>query len=241
MTAVLRWAVRVHKWFALVVGIQIFIWIIGGVVMSILPIERVRGEHHMAPAPTGVLDPSSMVSMTEAVQAAGASGQVTAIALQTWQGRSVYNVARADGGSALVDARTGARITPVDRETAIEIARADYAGEPEIAAVEFFPEPTGEYRVAGGAWRIDFADGEGTRIYVAPDTGLVMARRNDVWRVYDFFWMLHIMDYRDRENFNNWLVRIAAMLGLVTALAGLVVLFVKMSRSIRLAQSRKLR
>ena len=42
--AVLRWAVRIHKWVALIVGLQIVLWVAGGVVMSVIPIEQVRGE-----------------------------------------------------------------------------------------------------------------------------------------------------------------------------------------------------
>ena len=51
--ALLRWTIRIHKWLALLVGIQIILWIAGGVVMSVLPLREVRGEHNMAePAET---------------------------------------------------------------------------------------------------------------------------------------------------------------------------------------------
>ena len=53
-----------------------------------------------------------------------------------------------------------------------------------------------EYRGALPAWRVDFEDGEGRSIYVAADTGAVTARRSTLWRVYDFLWGLHIMDWR---------------------------------------------
>ena len=41
-----------------------------------------------------------------------------------------------------------------------------------------------------------------------------------MWRFYDFFWMLHIMDYRGRDNFNNPLLRAFALTGLAFALSG---------------------
>ena len=44
-----RWAVRIHKWLALIVGIQIILWIVGGFGMAVLDIEKVRGEHLVAP------------------------------------------------------------------------------------------------------------------------------------------------------------------------------------------------
>lgn len=234
MTAVLRWTIRVHKWVALIVGIQIVLWIMGGVVMSILPLERVRGEHNIAERDELVIDPSELITPEAAAAALELDDGVAEIRLQAWQGRPVYNVYRSDWTSSLVDARTGERLTPISRETAIEIARADHAGDPEIAAVEFFEEPTWEYRRPGAAWRISFADGEGTRLYVSPDTGLVMARRNDDWRLFDFFWMLHIMDYEERENFNNPLLITASLFALITVLAGLLLLVLRMQRLVRM-------
>jgi len=233
MTGILRWTVRIHKWLALIVGIQIVLWIAGGVVMSVLPLERVRGEHHMAEPEALTLRPAELITPQDALDALDRTGGALEVRLQAWQGRPVYNVYDANWSSVLVDAVTGERLTPVSRETAIEIAQADYAGDPDIAAVEYFEEPTWEYRRPGAAWRISFADGEGTRIYVSPNSGLVTARRNDNWRVFDFFWMLHIMDYKEREDFNHPLLISASIFALVTVLAGLLLLVLRMQRLMR--------
>ena len=56
-----------------------------------------------------------------------------------------------------------------------------------------------DYNIEQAATRVDFADGEGTRLYISTSTGEVIARRNDVWRFYDFFWMLHIRRGRPRS------------------------------------------
>ncbi|GLK53914.1 MULTISPECIES: hypothetical protein [Alphaproteobacteria] len=151
MTSFLRWTIRIHKWIALIVGIQIILWVAGGVVMTVLSIESVRGEHNIAqPAPVAIL-PAELISPERAVEAINPDGIVTEIHLQAWQGRPVFNVLRADGASSLVDARTAEVITPITRDTAIAVASSDYAGEPEIEAVEYFEEPTWEYRRAGPA------------------------------------------------------------------------------------------
>ena len=110
------------------------------------------------------------------------------------------------------------------------VALADYAGDAPIAIVEYFEEPTWEYRRSGPAWRVSFDDGEGTRLYVSEATGQVTARRNDVWRVFDFFWMLHIMDYKEREDFNHPLLISFSALALISVLAGLVLLIIRMRR-----------
>ncbi|WP_304074773.1 PepSY domain-containing protein [Maricaulis maris] len=239
MTVLLRWTLRIHKWLALVVGIQIVLWIAGGVVMSALPLDRVRGEHNIAEFTAPALDVSGVLPVQAALSDLALGGALEAIDLRVWQGRVVYRVTELSGASVLVDAETGERLTPISREMAIEIASADHADRPEIAAVRFFDEPSWEYRRSGSAWRIDFADGEGTRIYVSPETGMVTARRNDTWRVFDFFWMLHIMDYEERENFNNPLLITASVFALVTVLAGLLLLVLRLQRLVRMELARR--
>ncbi|WP_420430716.1 PepSY domain-containing protein [Hyphobacterium sp.] len=235
MTTLLRWTIRVHKWIALIVGIQIVLWVMGGVVMSVIPIERVRGEHNIAEPASTPIDPATVIAIGQAAEAAFPGLPVRTAHLQLWQGQPVWNVVVEGGRSRLVDAVTGEVITPISRDRAIEIAVADYAGDPEISAVEYFEEPTWESRRPGPTWRINFNDGEGTRIYVSETSGLVVARRNDAWRLYDFFWMLHIMDYQERENFNNPLVITAAIFALVTVFAGFVLLILRMQRLLRMA------
>ena len=44
---VLRLSTQLHKWIALAVGIQVLFWVAGGLVMTAIPIETVRSEHHV--------------------------------------------------------------------------------------------------------------------------------------------------------------------------------------------------
>jgi uncharacterized iron-regulated membrane protein len=77
---------------------------------------------------------------------------------------------------------------------------------------------------------VSFDDRLKTRLYISPETGEIESRRNKIWRLYDFFWMLHIMDYDERENFNNPLLKIAAVTGTLFAVTGfylVIVLFLK--------------
>ena len=65
------------------------------------------------------------------------------------------------------------------------------------------------------------------------DTGQVRARRNEMWRWFDTFWMLHIMDYKTRDNFNHPVLIGFAGLALVSALAGFILLILRIQRSLR--------
>ena len=51
-------------------------------------------------------------------------------------------------------------------------------------------------------------------------TGELVSRRHDLWRTFDFVWMFHIMDYDDRQDVNNILIRIFTWMGVATAATG---------------------
>ena len=95
-------------------------------------------------------------------------------------------------------------------------------GEARAVRVERVTANSPEYRAALPAWRVDFDDGANRSVYVAADTGIVLARRSTLWRVYDFLWALHIMDWRDHEDFNSPLLIAATALGLVVIVTGVV-------------------
>ena len=107
---------------------------------------------------------------------------------------------------------------------AARIAEADHAGDARAARVERITANDSEYRGALPAWRVDFDDGANRSLYVAADTGAVTARRSTLWRVYDFLWGLHIMDWRGHEDFNHPLLIVATLLALIVTIAGIVLL-----------------
>jgi len=74
---------------------------------------------------------------------------------------------------------------------------------------------------------VTFADPERTNVFIAADTGEITAVRTANWRLYDFFWGLHIMDWTDHENFNSWWLLTFAIAGLVLGLMGTILLFMR--------------
>lgn len=71
-------------------------------------------------------------------------------------------------------------------------------------------------------WKVSFSEPESLSLYLDPWTGEILARRTDRWRLFDFLWMLHIMDFDTRDDFNHPLLQVAALLGLIVALSGFV-------------------
>lgn len=204
-----------HKWLGLVAAIQIGLWMASGLVMSWFPIEEVRGEHNIRASARAAIDTHGLVTL-----GALDTGPFVQATLRLMADIPVFEVKGVDEDVTIYDARTGERLSPLGEEAARRIALADFAGQGSIARAELVTDPEIEYRGKVPVWLFVFDDSEGTHLYVSPETGRVVARRNDVWRLYDFFWMLHIMDYSEREDFNHPTVIAFAALGLAVALTG---------------------
>lgn len=153
--------------------------------MTVIPIERVRGEHHVPEAVATALPTAELLSLTEAAARAGVA-PTKAELRQTPRG-PVWVLSPAKSDAAVLDARTGARLAPYGADQARAFAQRAYRGDGSpvrVALLSRAPQETGK---DGALWRVDFADAERTTLYLAPLTGEVVSRRSGLWRFYDFF------------------------------------------------------
>jgi len=216
------WA-KIHKWLALLMAVQILFWFVSGLFFAIFPIERVRSEHAIAehaPAPVA-LDQAS-VGLQRLAGGGVAPGEK--VELRSLLGQPVALLSGGGARPRLYDLASGRRLSPIPMTFAARIAEADHAGDSRAVRVERITANDSEYRGPLPAWRVDFDDGANRSLYVAADTGAVTARRSTLWRVYDFLWGLHIMDWRGHEDFNNPLLILATILALIVTVAGIVLL-----------------
>jgi uncharacterized iron-regulated membrane protein len=212
---------KIHKWLALVMAIQILFWFASGLFFAVFPIERVRSEHAIATPPPAPVDLGAAAAGLARLAGAGvAPGEK--VELRSLLGRPVALLSGGEGRPRLYDLATGRLLSPVPVALAARIAEADHRGDARAARVERVIANDSEYRGALPAWRVDFEDGANRTLYVAADSGAVTARRSTLWRVYDFLWGLHIMDWRGHEDFNNPLLILATLLGLVVIVTGII-------------------
>lgn len=221
---------QAHRILGLLVGLQLLLWVSGGAVMSLLKIEEVRGETRRAHAAPALLpDPSGLLAPAELFARTGRPA-ATQLMLTTLLQQPVYRVEGPDG-TWLADAVSGEKLSPLNADWARRLALADYAGAGVLVAVDWITTPDTEYRGRSlPLWRVRFEDDRQTTLYVSADTGQVVARRNQLWRVFDFFWMLHIMDYDEREDFNHPLLVAFALSALLFVFSGLGLLLAHYGR-----------
>ena len=140
--------------------------------------------------------------------------------LKRFMGKDVYEVHDASG-TELVDARTGTPLGMLDEAAARELASSLYHGDAQLTSLRLLNQAPKEVATRPvPMWQANFGDRGATTLYLSPQTGELLAKRHNLWRMYDFLWMFHIMDYEKRTNVNNTLLRVASSVGVAFALSG---------------------
>ncbi len=202
MTIKSIWLRRIHKWVGLVIGLQFLIWAISGTAMALLDMKQVAGGE-MAEMAVPALPLSG--SAWPRIQQALAGEPINMLSIQSLPQGQTLSLSTAKG-VRLFSAVTGKPVT-IDRTTAAAIASAAHPSSAAISAVRPLREinfAVREHKLP--IWQIDFRDEVNSSYYVSGTTGELLERRNDTWRWWDFFWMLHNMDYSERTSFNHPLI-----------------------------------
>ena len=225
MTVKSIWLRRIHKWVGLVIGLQVLMWAISGTAMALLPMDEVAGGAEAAAMPPPLPAATPAWPVIGALAGEGVSALRTRIVL----GRQLLEVTR-DGETVLLDPATG-RPQPIGASQAGAIAAAAHPGgaSPTSArALASLPLAVREHALP--IWQVDFADRERSSYFISGTTGEILERRNDSWRWWDFFWMLHNMDYASRTSFNHPLIIMAGLAMAWLATTGFWLLFRTMWR-----------
>ncbi|WP_296815502.1 PepSY domain-containing protein [Brevundimonas sp.] len=225
-----------HKWIGLVVAVQVVFWVLGGLIMVALPIERVRGEHRAAELEPAALDVASAVSLDQAVAAAG--GQAIQATLAATPRGAVWTVTPPEGAPVRLSAGSGRPLPPMEPDEASRLAALQYAGPGQPVGSELLPQAPRETGREGPLWRVDFDDPESTRFYLDPETGAVVSRRSDLWSFFDLMWRLHILDFDTGENINSWWLLLIAGVTVVLVVTGLILLWIRIGRDIQARRRR---
>jgi len=220
----IRWF---HKWFGLVLGLQFLLWAVSGTAMAMLDHHKVTGGDALR-APAALTAPAEPLALARVAEAVGAP--VLQLTLKPLFDRYVYEAITPDG-VRLVDAVAGRRIV-IDEAKARELAVARFSGDAPVTSVERVDRVTLETRdLPLPIWRVEFADKERSTLLVSEPTGEVLAVKNNTWRLWDIFWMIHIMDYTERQSFNHPLIVTVATGTIWLALSGVILLFRSFRRS----------
>ena len=193
---------KIHRYLSIFIAIQLLLWTVSGIYFAFNKIEMVRGEQYRLPLDTE------------------------------------YRIFKRLGEEIIETNENGLKtyLTHPDKlpvknllpEEAITIAKEKTSLIPiEVSFIE--KEERGvEYRGRRlPIYKISTDTTDGINIYLDPITGDIAAIRSDSWRAWDLLWALHIMDYQDRDNINNILLKIFSVLALISSITGIILFFKK--------------
>jgi len=215
-----------HRWLGLFTSIQLLLWTVSGLFFTVPDITDVRGEQYrlskdnleiesspknLAPIQSIIKNDSDFMDEDFKI--------ILKKRAQSW----VYEVQSSNKKTKIFNAFNGQQLSSISQSEAIWVVDNKTTMKP--IGVELINEPKigSEYRGRDlPLYRVRVEKPESGAVYIDPTTGDIMAIRTTLWRAWDFLWSLHIMDYRERDDFSHWLIRIFAALSVLTVVSGIV-------------------
>jgi uncharacterized iron-regulated membrane protein len=220
---------RTHRYLGVFIGIQFLFWTLGGLYFSWSDMDYIHGDYQRKASPMLKVDDSLVAPnrVLENLAAQHPIDQISSIQLIDILGRPCYRVEIVHGMHHkqffLADAISGKLRPALSKVEAVKMAAEQFVGQPRVTKVDYLSATNGhhEYRESPlPAYAIRFDHPSKTTVYVATEMGAVTKFRNEKWRIFDFLWMLHTMDYQSRDNIGNVLLRVFSILGLCTIASG---------------------
>ena len=214
------------------IGIQFLIWAVSGLYMVTMDIHYIHGE-------TLIKKQQRALELTEAAYSLNTLvadyPQASGISLVSRMDDQVFVFSNGDQGKIALDAATGVQMPAINESTAQQIARFHYAGVAEITATRLITSasdmPTELSARHLPVWQVTFDELAEPTFYINQNTGILVIKRHNYWRIFDWMWRFHIMDYDDGENVSNWFLFVIALLGISAVITGAVLTYYRVFRS----------
>jgi|TARA_B100001540_G_scaffold99140_1_gene89216 hypothetical protein len=203
-----------HKYLSLIISVQLLLWTISGIYFAFNKIELVRGEQYIIEDNPSALDIESLniSSNTKGIEVFKRLNQwIVKVEMnagfkyQDLLGNEVYELSP---NQAIEVVKLKTTLSPIDVIKINESsARSEFRGR------------------SLPIYKIKTNSSDDSNVYVDVMSGKIVAIRSDSWRVWDFLWGAHIIDYRERDNINNILLKIFSILALLSSLSGIALFF----------------
>lgn len=213
---------RWHRWMGVVIGVQLLFWVASGAYFAWFSEDFIKGQDRSAKFTPSVLQvqalaPLSLLKLPE-------NFQTTALQVESTPRGEVYRLQDSEGKKLFFDGRTGASLEVLDSTEALRLALTQEKTA-KAQNIVLLNEPIEEYKGQVPVYQILLDDGRSTHLYADPYTGKVITRRNTYWRIYDFLWMLHILDFKERDDHNNAIIRGLSLAALGVIASGYFLFF----------------
>lgn len=218
---------KLHKWAAVLVGVQFLIWLGTGLYFNRMDHHKAAGHTYRARVHSDLQ--WQQLPLQEPAMVLQQNATAVAVNLIDLAGKPYYLLQHQRGLYAhfantysLVDALSGEAVT-LDDAFARQMAAASYNGPGHIISAELLQPPIADLRKERNpVWQVNFADDINTSVYVDAGSGRIAGHSDDHKRLADFFLKLHFMDYANQGSFNNVFMMLFAFVALWLSGTGLV-------------------
>ncbi|MFG6447647.1 hypothetical protein ACG0Z6_05250 [Roseateles sp. BYS180W] len=225
-----------------VVAPQVLAWVLGGLLFAWMPFKAWVKAADTVQRPALNVDAALLVQQMALPHEATRQelAQLGTVSAAAW-------VMAAEGPALKLNTAEGERwltmqgqwLEPPTQAAVLRRAQQVYRGSGQVLEIEQLAQVprsllwVQELRHRGAVWRVQFDDKLHTRLYFDARSGEFLVARTRAWVLYDLMWRLHVMDYSEGEDFNNPLLRAAALLALGLTLTGVVLGVNALLRSLR--------
>jgi uncharacterized iron-regulated membrane protein len=121
---------KTHKWLGLFIGLQVVIWSLSGLYMTVVHIDTIHGDHLIRALPPNTVDAAKLADPLTVLKAN--NGQSVRLA---WVRNRPAYVVKGDAGETVVDARNYRSVPPPAKAEIRSIAKTTYTGSERSSTI----------------------------------------------------------------------------------------------------------
>ncbi|WP_445385384.1 PepSY domain-containing protein [Robiginitalea sp. IMCC44478] len=223
-----KWIRKSHRYLGIFLGLQFLMWTLSGIYFSWTDIDEIHGDHfrnmeYQPPEFVGLIAPSELDVV----------GGIHSIEIRDIANAPYYWI----NNSYLYNATDGTPKQSINQDEALYVARQYMKEGLEVTDVRLIEKTDShhEYREKLlPAFVITYEGADNLKAYVSAVDGKFQTVRHRDWRIFDFLWMTHTMDYEGRDDFNTTVLRAFSLMGLITVLSGFLLWYISSPSIIKL-------
>ena len=207
---------NIHKYLSFLISLQLLLWTVSGIYFAFNKIEMVRGEQYILSHSYAVDLSQINLNIAEAENVRLSKRLNEEIIIIT---KDIGNEYLDIKGNSLDKLSTDAALKIVGNKTALKPLNVEEI-KMEKNGSEYRGRPLPLYKVTSKN-----KANEKINVYLNVFSGEILAIRSTQWRVWDLMWGFHIIDWQERDNINNFLLKMFSILALISSLTGLLLFF----------------
>lgn len=207
---------NVHKYLSFLISLQLLLWTVSGIYFAFNKIEMVRGEQYILSHSYAVDLSQINLNIAEAENVRLSKRLNEEIIIIT---KDLGNEYLDIKGNSLKKLSTDAALKIVGNKTTLKPLNVEEI-KMEKNGSEYRGRPLPLYKVTSKN-----KANEKINVYLNVFSGEILAIRSAQWRVWDLMWGFHIIDWKERDNINNFLLKMFSILALISSLTGLLLFF----------------